>query len=62
MQFINDEALLRLNMHILATEYLEKGSSCFTKVTRNNEEINKYDKKAEIFSNSENKTKNKGFM
>ena len=39
MELIEDEALLRLGMHISANGYLEEGAPCFTEVTRDEEMI-----------------------
>ena len=33
MELIEDEVLLRPDMHISANEYLKEGAPCFTKVT-----------------------------
>lgn len=57
MKLIDDKALLGLNMHILATKYLEKEAFCFTKVIENNKEIKKDGNKAETVSDSEKETK-----
>lgn len=57
IELTEDEALLRLNMPILATGYLEKGVFCFTKVTEDNKKTNKNNKKAETISNSEEEIK-----
>lgn len=62
IQLIKDKTLLRLNLHILATRYFEEGTSCFTKVIKNNEKMMENGKKAEIVSNSEKVTKKKDFM
>ena len=56
MELIDDKALLRLNILLLATGYLEKGVFYFTKVAENNKETNKYDKKAETLFNSKGKS------
>ena len=46
-------------MHISATEYLEKGAPCFTKVTRD-EEMIEDGREAETVSDSEEENKKKG--
>lgn len=48
-------------MHISANRYLEEEIFCFTKVTENNEKINKNGKKAEMAPDSKEKTRKKGF-
>ena len=53
-EVITDKALLRLRIHILATEYLEKGAFCLIKVIREKEEINK---EAKMVPNSEKEVK-----
>lgn len=58
-KLIVDKFLLRLNIHILAKEFLEKRSFWFIKVNRNNKKTNKYNKKIEIVSDSKEKTKKK---
>lgn len=40
IEVITDKVLLKLGIYILATKYLKKGISYFTKVTGDNEEIN----------------------
>ena len=57
MELIEDKTLLRLNMHISATKYLEKRVFCFTKVTENDKERIEDGKEIETVSNSEEKTK-----
>ena len=37
---IANKALLRLGIHILATEYLQEGALCFTQVIGDNKEMN----------------------
>ena len=60
-ELIKNKALLRLNMHILATRYLEKGVFHFTKVIKNDKEMIEDGKEAEMVSNSEEETKKKSF-
>ena len=55
-ELFKNKALLRLNIHILATGYFEKRTSCFTKVIGDNEETNEDGEEAEMVSNSEKKT------
>lgn len=56
-----DKALLRLNMHILITRYLEKRAFRFIKFIEDNEETIENGGEAETVSNLEKKTK-KGFI
>lgn len=51
-EVITDKVLLKLGIHILATEYLEDEVFCFTKVTLDNKKTNE---EAETFSNSKKK-------
>ena len=57
-ELIEDEALLRLDMHISATEYLEEGAPRFTKVT-GDEEMIEDGGEAETVSDSEEENKKK---
>ena len=58
-ELIEDEALLRLDMHISATGYLEEGAPRFTEVT-GDEEMIEDGGEAETVSNSEEENKKKG--
>ena len=58
-KLIEDKALLRLNIYILATGYLEERAPHFTEVTGNDEETNEDGGEVETVSNSEKKTKKK---
>lgn len=51
---IINEVLLRLGIHILAMGYLKKKALYFTKVTKNNKEINK---KVKTVFNSKKRSK-----
>ena len=57
-ELIEDEALLRLDMHISANGYLEEGAPCFTEVT-GDEEMIEDDGEAETVSDSEEENKKK---
>lgn len=61
MELIEDKALLKLNINILAIGYLDKGASFFIEVTGNNEKTIEDSREAEMVSNSKEKTKKKGF-
>ena len=61
MELIEDKTLLRLNMYILATRYLEKGAYCIVEVTKDNKKANEDGRKAKTVSNLEEETKKKGF-
>ena len=52
MELIEDEALLKLNMHISDTGCLEEGAFCFIEVIGDNEETNKDSKKVKTVSDS----------
>lgn len=59
LELIEDKVLLRLNMQISVTRYLQKGVSRFTKIIKDNKKMIKEGKKAETVSNSEKKNKKK---
>ena len=58
-ELIEDETLLRLDMHISATGYLEKGAPCFTEVT-GEEEMVEDGREVETVSDSKEENKKKG--
>ena len=58
-EFIKDEALLRLDINIFAIWYLEEGALCFTKITKDNEEMIEDGGEAETVSDSEEENKKK---
>ena len=58
-ELIEDEALLRLDMHISATRYLEEGAPRFTEITRDKEMIEDGGEE-ETVSDLEEKNKKKG--
>ena len=58
-ELIEDEALLRLDMHISATGYLEEGALCFTEVT-GDEKMIENGGEAETISDSEEENPKKG--
>ena len=58
-ELIEDEALLRLDMHISTTGYLEQGAPRFTEVT-GDEEMIEDSREAEMVSDSEEENKKKG--
>lgn len=62
MELFDDKVLLRLNMHILVTRYLEEGAPRFTKVIRDDKQTNKDVKEMETVSNSEKMTKKKALL
>lgn len=62
IKLIKNKALLRLNMYILATKYLEKGAICFTKVIKDDEKIIEDSKKIETIFNLEKKTKKRLYI
>lgn len=59
MKFINDKALLKLNIHILAMGYIKKRAPYFIKITRENGKTNDNGKKTETILNLDKKTKKK---
>lgn len=61
-ELIDNKTLLRLNIYILATKYLEKKASYFTKATKDNKKANEDSKEVEMVSNSEKEIKKKGFI
>ena len=60
-ELIEDNALLRLDMHISTTGYLKEGAPCFTKAT-GDEEIIEDGAEMKTVSDSEEENKKKGFM
>lgn len=58
-EFIDNKVLLKLQMHILTTGYLEEKAFYFTKITKDKEKINEDGKKAEMVSNSKKESKKK---
>lgn len=47
---INDDDLLRLNLHILILGYIEEGICCFTEIAIKDEDEEEQDKKPQVFN------------